>query len=187
MSSPDAPQDSAPPPAGDRREFLKSAACCALGGLCVLAPAAAGIVVLIGPLRKPAADGSWVPLTKLEALPLGGGPKLFQVFVERTDAWTRHARSAVGSVFLERTAEKTVQAFNSSCPHLGCAVTWRKEKSDYYCPCHDSSFARDGVVVGDSPSARGLDTLTVEIRGGGEVWVRFQDFKAGVKEKIPVA
>jgi Rieske Fe-S protein len=174
-----------------RREFLKSAACCVVGGLCVLAPVAAGVVVLLGPLRKPRSDGSWVPLTKLNALPVGGAPRLFQVFVERTDAWTRHARSAVGSVFLERLDETTVRAFNSSCPHLGCAVTWRKTEANYYCPCHDSSFARDGAVMGNSPSARGLDLLDVELRddadGNNEVWVRFQDFKAGVKEKIPVA
>lgn len=191
--APAAPEPSAPhtptAPSSDanRREFLKSAACCAVGGLCVLAPVAAGVVVLLGPLRKPPADGSWVQLTKLSALPVGSAPRLFQVFVERTDAWTRHARSAVGSVFLERLDETTVRAFNSSCPHLGCAVTWRKTETNYYCPCHDSSFARDGSVMGNSPSARGLDTLTVEIRGEGEVWVRFQDFKAGVKEKIPVA
>ena len=180
-----------PPEEGGRREFLKSAACCVVGGLCVLAPVAAGVVVLLGPLRKPRSDGSWVMLTKLDALPAGGAPRLFQVFVERTDAWTRHARSAVGSVFLERLDETTVRAFNSSCPHLGCAVTWRKAEANYYCPCHDSSFARSGAVMGSSPSARGLDTLDVEIRGEDEgedeVWVRFQDFKAGVKEKIPVA
>ena len=187
--TPATPPTSAAPAAPDanRRDFLKSAACCAIGGLCVLAPAAAGVVVLLGPLRKPASDGSWVQLAKLESLPIGSAPRLFQVFVERTDAWTRHPRSAVGSVFLERLDETTVRAFNSSCPHLGCAVTWEKTKANYYCPCHDSSFARSGAVMGNSPSARSLDTLTVEIRGEGEVWVRFQDFKAGVKEKIPVA
>ena len=38
------------PPAGDRREFLKSAACVALGGACLLAPAATGVYVLLAPL-----------------------------------------------------------------------------------------------------------------------------------------
>src|SRR5262245_14731811 len=90
------------PPAGDRREFLKSAACCVLGGVCVLPPAIAGAVVLLSPLQKPASDGVWVSLAKLDALTKGSAPQLFQIFVERTDAWTRHARSAVGQVFLER-------------------------------------------------------------------------------------
>ncbi len=175
------------PPPVDRREFLKGAACVALGGACALAPAAAGVYVLVAPLRQKAGDGAWVQLTRLEALTTGGEPRLFQVFIERTDAWTRHARSAVGAVFLQRLDETKVRAFQSACPHLGCAVEWRNEMKKYFCPCHNSSFTVDGGIVDPSPAARGLDTLAVEIRGDGEVWVRFQDFKAGVKEKEPVA
>jgi menaquinol-cytochrome c reductase iron-sulfur subunit len=177
-------------PAGaqqDRREFLKSAACCVLGGICAAAPVVAGVVVMLGPLRKNAQDGTWVKLTSLESLPKAGGPQLYEIHVERTDAWTRHARSAVGSVFLERLDDNSVRAFNSSCPHLGCAVKWQGDQARYYCPCHDSSFAKDGEVISPSASARALDTLKVEIRGAGEVWVRFQDFKAGIREKVPVA
>jgi menaquinol-cytochrome c reductase iron-sulfur subunit len=175
------------PPAGDRREFLKSAACCVLGGVCVIPPAIAGAVVLLSPLQKPASDGVWVNLAKLDTLTAGAAPQLFQVFIERTDAWTRHASSAVGSVFVERLGDRELRAFHSSCPHLGCAVGWREDRNGYYCPCHDSTFERTGGVVGKSPATRGLDTLTVEIRGDGEVWVKFQNFKAGVREKLPVA
>jgi len=175
------------PASGDRRQFLKSAACVTLGGACVLAPLAAGVTVLLGPLRSAPPNGSWVNLTKLDGLTVGAPPRLFQVFIERTDAWTRHARNAVGSVFLERLDDTTVRAFQSACPHLGCAVEWRKEVKDYFCPCHNSAFAHDGKIIGASPAARGLDTLDVEIREGDEVWVRFQTFKAGVKEKMPVA
>lgn len=182
------PSPAEPDPAGTgRREFVKSAACVALGGACLAAPVAVGITVLLGPLSKPAQDGSWVQLTKLDLLPAVGAPRLFQVFVERTDAWTRHDRSAVGAVFLERLGEREVRAFNASCPHLGCSVDWRGDAKKYYCPCHDSSFTKDGDIIQPSPSARPMDTLLVEIRGKDEVWVRFQDFKAGIKEKIPVA
>ena len=179
-------EQSSPAQNGDRREFLKSAACVALGGACALIPAAAGVTVLLGPLARPAPDGAWVKLTKLDGLPVGAAPRLFQVFVERTDAWTRHARNAVGSVFLERLDDSTIRAFQAACPHLGCAVEWRTEQRHFFCPCHNSAFARDGAIVPPSPSARALDALTVEVREG-EVWVKFQDFKAGVKEKIPVA
>src|SRR5262245_14347096 len=133
MSSVTEPSETVPPSGGDRREFIKCAACCLLGTAAVVAPAAAGVMVLLGPLSKPAQDGAWVNLTKVDALPMGGEPRLFQVFVERTDAWTRHGRSAVGAVFLERTGEREVRAFHAACPHLGCSVEWRKEKSDYFC------------------------------------------------------
>src|SRR5213076_2750425 len=118
------PSQEASAPDGNRREFLKSAACVVLGGACVLVPAAVGVTVLLGPLRRPASDGSWVQLTNLNSLPIGAAPRLFQVFVERTDAWTRHPRNAVGAVFLERLDANTVRAFQAACPHLGCAVEW---------------------------------------------------------------
>jgi hypothetical protein len=31
-----------------------------------------------------------------------------------------------------------------------------------------------------------LDDLVVEIRNGTEVWVKFQNFRAGTHDKIPV-
>jgi menaquinol-cytochrome c reductase iron-sulfur subunit len=166
---------------------MKSAACVAIGTACVVVPVAAGITVLLGPLSKPAPDGSWVHLTKLSLLVTGGVPRLFQVFVERTDAWTRHQRSAVGSVYLERIGDREVRAFNASCPHLGCAVNWNADINKYFCPCHDSAFTKDGTIIQPSPAARAMDTLLVEIRGEDEVWVRFQDFKAGTSEKVAVA
>src|SRR5687767_7389652 len=96
-------------PKTDRREFVKAAACYALGGACVLAPVAAGITVLLSPLSKPAQDGTWVQLTKLPLLPPGSPPRLFQVLVERSDAWTRHQQSAIGSVYLERISDTEVR------------------------------------------------------------------------------
>jgi menaquinol-cytochrome c reductase iron-sulfur subunit len=187
QSSPNGPSPKPePPPDAARREFLKSAACVALGGACLAIPAAAGAYVLVAPLWRKAGDGTWAQLTRLEGLPVGGPPRLFQVVVERSDAWTRHPRNAVGAVFLQRLDEKTVRAFQAACPHLGCAVEWRNEMGKFFCPCHNSSFKADGGIIAPSPAARGLDTLAVEIRGDGEVWVRFQDFKAGTKEKQPV-
>ena len=41
-------------------------------------------------------------------------------------------------------------------------------------------------VMTSTPS-RPLDTLEVQVRNKNEVWVRFQDFQLGIKEKKPVA
>ena len=111
---------------------------------------------------------------------------VIQILADRRDAWTQFPKQAIGSVFLLRKSESEVIAFHSSCPHLGCAVEFREEKSGFYCPCHDSTFAKSGEVVGKSPSLRGLDTLEVEVRGR-EVWVKFINFKAGLREKVATA
>lgn len=178
-----------PPPTADptpRREFLKAAACIALGTCALAAPVGAVIVVLTHPLKS---RGIPLPvkLTSLGSLPLNGLPKFFQVVTERRDAWTKFPANAIGAAFLRRVGESEVIAFNASCPHLGCAVEFRGERDAFYCPCHDSEFAKDGAVKGKSPSRRGLDTLRVEIREGSEVWVYFENFKPGTAEKISLA
>ena len=83
------------------------------------------------------------------------------------DAWVTRQRVAVGSAWLRRDGDKVV-AVSGQCPHLGCAVEFRTERDVFYCPCHDSEFAKTGEVQGQSPSRRGLDTLRVEIREGGD-------------------
>ena len=183
MSSPDPASPASPP---DRREFLKGAACAALGACAIGVPIVAGVRVLVAPIGPHDGKGHVVKLTTLAALPAGAAPLLFQVFVERSDAWTRHPLTAIGAVFLQRTGERAVRAFNASCPHLGCAVEWRTESKTYFCPCHTSAFSPDGGIIAPSPAARGLDVLEIEVREDDGVWVRFQDFKAGIAQKIAV-
>jgi len=183
------PEEPVPPPASDatpRREFLKSAACVALGTCALAAPIGAVVVVLSHPLK---ARGVPLPvkLTTLGALPLNGAPRFFKVVTERRDAWTKFAANAIGAVFLRRVGEREVVAFNASCPHLGCAVEFQTPRDAFYCPCHDSEFAKTGEVRGASPSLRGLDALRVEVRGESEVWVYFENFKTGIAEKVSTA
>jgi Rieske Fe-S protein len=180
-----APAAAAPTP---RRDFLKTAACAALGGCAIAVPIGAAVVVLANPLRSRGVPLP-VKITTLSALPLTephAPPKFFQVVTERRDAWTKFPARAIGAVFLQRTGENEVVAFNASCPHLGCAVEYRAGRAAFYCPCHNSEFAVTGEVRGTSPSRRGLDTLRVELRDEGEVWVYFENFKAGIEKKVPL-
>ncbi|MGI8604712.1 MAG: ubiquinol-cytochrome c reductase iron-sulfur subunit [Verrucomicrobiales bacterium] len=171
-----------------RREFLKRTACWALGGGAVLIPAGAGTVVWLAPLQSAPPGAVSVRLTSLDSLPVGGTPQLFQVVAQRTDAWTREAASGLGAVFLQRTNEREVRAFNASCPHLGCAVEFRAAIAKFFCPCHNSTFAADGKIDDpSSPSLRPLDALDVHINDAGEVWVKFENFRAGIAAKLPAA
>jgi Rieske Fe-S protein len=72
------------------------------------------------------------------------------------------------------------------CPHAGCFVDYLDARKSYLCPCHNSTFALDGKVNDPkSPSPRGLDELEVEVRDNSEVWVKFQNYRAGISQKIP--
>lgn len=180
-----------------RRDFLLKAgsvcAGCALAGV----PVAAGLRVVADPVTK--TDGAsgaggelpFIPVASLESLPADGSPQKFTVRADKSDAWSRFPNQVIGAVFLRRLAdeggEPRIQAFNVVCPHLGCAIEFRDENRDYFCPCHNSAFAlADGIQEASSPSARGMDELETRIESNGEIAVQFQNFVMGIADKRPV-
>jgi menaquinol-cytochrome c reductase iron-sulfur subunit len=171
----------------DRRNFLTKAAAIVIGGIVTVIPVLGGLFVFLDPLRRKSKDGGAVKVASLNSLPEGGEPRKFPVLATKIDAWNRTPNVPIGAVYLQRMKDGNVRAFNAVCPHAGCFVNFRAEKGHFHCPCHDSSFAVDGTILDPkSPSARPLDDLPVEIRNGTEIWVKFQNFRAGVHEKIPV-
>jgi Rieske Fe-S protein len=153
----------------------------------MLPPLAAGLAVILDPLRRKSAQSAFIQVTSLQSLPDDGLPQKFVVISSHVDAWNRTPAIPIGAVYLRRTGPKSVQALNVVCPHAGCFVDFVTARKGYRCPCHNSSFAVDGKVDDPkSPSPRALDELEVEIRNDSEVWVRFQNFVAGHAEKIPV-
>ncbi len=197
MSEPASPDPSAipaaPPPAepsaaesAARRDFLKRTLGVTLGGCALATSAVASAIVLFDPLMRKSGSGIVVRLATLPELPPGSPPRLYQVISQPVDAWTKYPSKAVGSVFLHRTDEKTVVAYNALCPHVGGPITYREGKRDYFCPLHDSAFAlAGGGIVGAAASPRGMDSLDVELRGD-EIWVHFQNFAPNSRDKKPV-
>jgi Rieske Fe-S protein len=170
----------------DRRDFFKEVCAGVLSALAGLVPLGAGLAVFFDPLRRKAQAGDFAFVAPLTALPEDGVPRKFPVVTTRADVWTRSPNVPVGAVYLRRTGPKAVSAFNVVCPHAGCFVAYRPESKTYLCPCHNSAFGLDGRIASSkSPAKRGLDELAVEIRNDTEVWVRFQNFRAGEKEKVP--
>lgn len=168
-----------------RRNFFAEGASVVIGGVISLVPVVAGARVLLDPLRRKSKAGAATRVTSLDALPPDGVPRKFPVIATRTDAWNK-STAPIGAVYLRRSPEGVVTALNVACPHAGCFVDYVAEKSSYLCPCHNSTFKPDGAVSdAKSPSARALDSLEVEVRGGKEIWVKFQNFRAGHAEKIP--
>lgn len=162
----------------------KACAVCA-GGVAMLAPVGAGVAVFLDPLRRKLAAGDFVQVGFLSALPEDGTPRKFSIVTTREDAWNKMANVPVGAVYLRRAGE-AVQALNVVCPHAGCFVDFVPSRNSYLCPCHDSTFAVDGKINDPkSPAARGMDELETQVRNGNEVWVKFQNFRAGEAEKIP--
>jgi menaquinol-cytochrome c reductase iron-sulfur subunit len=109
-------------------------------------------------------------------------PRELDVVVSRRDGW-QEVR-AVKSFWAHRAQDGEVVAFSAICPHLGCAFRWRADEGRFVCPCHLSVFSLSGDVVA-GPSPRPLDRLDVKVENG-RLLVLPQDFKSGVRQKIPI-
>ena len=156
-----------------------------IGGISAFIAAAVGVPVVgavagSGLGRRPETT---VRLGKLADYPIGQ-PRLGQFTLSRTDGWVTTLETR--AVWVVRTGEQEVAVFNGRCTHLGCAYSWKTDgphRDQFFCPCHDGVFGRDGKVVG-GPPPRPLDTLPARVEDGVLV-VTYQDFRLGVPDKAP--
>ncbi|MGH9338126.1 MAG: ubiquinol-cytochrome c reductase iron-sulfur subunit [Acidobacteriota bacterium] len=169
----------------ERRDLLKKVASLLIGAISLFIPLGAGTKFLLDPLRRKSPEQGFIRVTSVDSLPMGM-PRRFTVEGKRTDAWNTYEDEPIGSVYLIRRADK-VDAFQVICPHAGCFVNYETTKRRFLCPCHGSSFRLDGSVAeAASPAPRGLDELDVEVQGN-DVYVRYQKFQQGTKEKIALS
>ena len=110
--------------------------------------------------------------------------RLLSLEIVQQDGWKK---SKVRHSFWIRRgsdADKRITVLSSICPHLGCPVNWHPDQSQFMCPCHGATFDPEGRRVA-GPPPRAMDPLEFEIRAG-RLWVRWQDFKIGVAERVAV-
>ncbi len=56
-------------------------------------------------------------------------------------------------------------ALSWACPHAGCIVPWNEGEGRFHCPCHNSTFDRQGACTG-GPSPRPLDLYGLSVAEG---------------------
>ena len=141
-----------------RRSFVTGVVAL-LGGVIASIIAIPAIGYLISPgLRKRITD-EWVPIGKLEDIPLDI-PTL-STFTRTSQAgWERNATSH--GVYVIRSSADSLDVFSNTCTHLSCRVSWDDEQEAFICPCHDGSFAKDGSIIA-GPQPRALDRFEFKI------------------------
>lgn len=71
-----------------------------------------------------------------------------------------------------------VLALWTKCPHLGCTVPWRADfaflerKGWFRCPCHGSTYTKEGGVRVYGPAPRSMDTFRVQPQEDGSLIVQ---------------
>jgi Rieske Fe-S protein len=174
----------------ERRTFLKRSFA-AVSGVMAAIVGIPAIRYLLDPLARSRQRGRFIRVLPLSAL-VPGKPVRANVIADRTDAYTHYPPGTVGQVFLIRDPDGPkgpgVRCLQVICPHLGCAVDHVPGRDVFACPCHDSDFDQDGRRL-KGPSPRDLDPLVCrisEIDASGQHWVEveYQEFKAGIAERI---
>ncbi len=78
------------------------------------------------------------------------------------------------------------------CPHLGCTVPWRPDfdfqgrKGWFRCPCHGSTYTKEGGVLVAGPAPRPLDVFPLEVKEDLSIVVQTgRQFEGSGSQKNP--
>ena len=138
----------------NRREFIKGVTAI-VGGLITTVIGVPTVAYLIDPALKENTKESWIPVGKLEDMPIGK-PAPFSFTRVQVNGWERTSTSHAGFILRKSEAPDDLLILNSRCTHLGCTVNWSENDQVYLCPCHDAKFDPQGKVL-DGPPPRPLD------------------------------
>jgi|SRR5579872_4448597 len=137
-------------------------------------------------LRKRGGQGtatSYVDLGSLDGLVVGEW-RLLSLEVVQQDGWEKARQRHAVWVRRNANANPEVTVLSPICPHLGCPVNWHPDQKEFICPCHGGTFDADGQHV-SGPPPRSMDPLPYEVHDG-QLRVRWEDFRIGVAQRIPV-
>ncbi|HVN16093.1 MAG TPA: ubiquinol-cytochrome c reductase iron-sulfur subunit [Anaerolineales bacterium] len=140
-----------------RRDFIK-ATTFFVGGAITFVLGLPAIAYLIDPALHSTGKETWVPIGKLDQIPVGV-PFPFSFTQVQVNGWERTSTSHGGFVVRKSDNPKDLIILNSRCTHLGCTVNWKSEANAFVCPCHDAKFDANGKVLA-GPPPRPLDRYT---------------------------
>jgi len=141
-----------------RRNFL-SIATWSIAGFIGAAMAIPAIAYIIGPALRREDSQNWIQLGSASKVELNT-PTLFKTTVVRQTGWIANEEELSFYVLTENGRDYI--AMSNICTHLGCRVRWISEEEQFFCPCHNAIFDKEGEVVA-GPPPRPLDRYEVKV------------------------
>lgn len=144
-----------------RRKFMSlvTGAITALIGLGLGIPA---IAYIIGPALKKEESQDWIRLGSTSKVELGL-PTLFKTKIQRQTGWIVNEKEI--SVYVRTENGREFVAMSNICTHLGCRIRWIADREEFFCPCHNGVFDKDGGIV-SGPVPRPLDRFDTKVEDG---------------------
>ena len=143
-----------------RRNFL-SVATWTLGGVIGLGVMIPSVAYIIGPASQKTGTEEWIRLGSASKVEIGT-PTLFKVKVEQKTGWIVSEEEL--SFYVMTDNGRDYVAMSNICTHLGCRVRWISEQEQFFCPCHNAVFDKEGNVE-SGPPPRPLDKYEVKVDG----------------------
>jgi menaquinol-cytochrome c reductase iron-sulfur subunit len=138
-----------------RRDFIKVATA-AVGTFIGAVVGLPAIAYLVDPALKATKSDAWVPLGKIEAFEVDK-PTLASFTRSKVNGWEKTVTSY--GFFVIKKSDANFLVLSNKCTHLGCSVSWKDDRKEFVCPCHDAQFGLDGSVRG-GPPPRPLDAYS---------------------------
>lgn len=131
----------------ERRQFLGFITW-AIGGLISAGMAIPAINYVIGPSLRKTEEQNWIRLGSASKVELGT-PTLFKTTIERQTGWIVNETEL--SIYVLTDNGRDFVAMSNICTHLGCRVRWIADQQQFFCPCHNAIFSKEGEVVTGPP------------------------------------
>ncbi len=161
-----------------KRDFIKGLTAAFLGFITLFLT-----IPLVSYLIPSSTGGSDEKFLKVPNFPtLGTDKPTKMTTVEDVDVQAFITTKVVYEVWVIKHAADKATVYSSLCPHLNCRYNFDSTKDVFACPCHGSVFNEGGKCIA-GPAPRPLDTLPYKIEGG-ELFVQYKLFKAGIPEKV---
>lgn len=149
-----------------RRQFLNYSLT-GLGGFM-----AAGMLVpmlrfAVDPILQTKGEEGELANVKLSVDDITEEPQRVDWEVLQVDGWYESNINRTAWVFKDEDGE--IQAFSPICTHLGCFVSWEgsdDHPNEFFCPCHDGRYYKDGTNVPGTPPLRPLAVYEHAVENG---------------------
>ncbi len=142
----------------NRKDFL-SMAILAIGGVISFAIGIPAVAYILGPALRKATEQNWIPLGAVSKVEVGV-PTLFKAKIEQKAGWITNEQELTFYVLTDNGRDFV--AMSNVCTHLGCRVRWVEDQEQFFCPCHNAAFDKQGDVV-SGPPPKPLDKFEVKV------------------------
>lgn len=131
-----------------KREGFLKLSILGIGGFIGISLGIPAIEYVISPARQDNQAQEWIRVGSTSKVEVGT-PTLFKVKIERTTGWISNEEEL--SVYVLTEDGRDYVVMSNICTHLGCRIRWIAEKGQFFCPCHNGVFNKNGDVVSGPP------------------------------------